>query len=132
MNIQPDDNQSNNMATALAGAPNSPTQSKKQAATAAASTNVKKSEDGHVQLDDVKMAAITGLRPLVDKLVLPTEEKFDTYLLLIRTTDDETLIAPAHEIARQIEDPSRRAMALLDIIKEIDYLANKSSAQTNR
>ena len=77
------------------------------------------------------MAAITGLRPLVDKLVLPTEEKFDTYLLLIRTTDDETLIAPAHEIARQIEDPSRRAMALLDIIKEIDYLANKSSAQTN-
>lgn len=78
-------------------------------------------------LDEVKMEAINELRPLIDKLNLPAEEKFDVYLLLIRTTDDRELVPPAHEVAKQIEDESRRAMALLDIIKEIDYLANKAN-----
>lgn len=79
-------------------------------------------------LEEVKMEAVQELRPLIDKLNLPPEEKFDTYLLLIRCTDDKELVAPAHEVAKQIEDESRRAMALLDIIKEIDYLSNKQLA----
>jgi hypothetical protein len=79
-------------------------------------------------LEDVKMEAINELRPLIDKLTLPAEEKFDVYLLLIRCTDDKELVAPAHAVAKQIEDESRRAMALLDIIKEIDYLANKTNS----
>lgn len=78
-------------------------------------------------LEAVKSAAIQELRPLIGKLVLPADEKFDTYLLLIRSTDDETLIPPAHETAKQIEDEGRRAMALLDIIKEIDYLTNRTN-----
>lgn len=77
-------------------------------------------------LEGVKIEAVNELRPLIDKLVLPPEEKFDTYLLLIRVTDDKTLVPPAHETAKLIEDDSRRAMALLDIIKEIDYLSSKS------
>lgn len=81
-------------------------------------------------LDDVKIEAINELRPLIDKLNLPAEEKFDVYLLLIRTTDDHELVAPAHEVAKQIEDESRRAMALLDIIKEIDYLSNKANGSS--
>ncbi|MEO5949402.1 MAG: hypothetical protein ABIP74_03290 [Candidatus Saccharimonas sp.] len=76
-------------------------------------------------LDSVKKDAITELRPLVDKLTLAPEEKFDTYLLLIRSTDDRTLIAPAHEAAKAIEDETRRAQALLDIIKEIDFLSSQ-------
>ena len=75
------------------------------------------------ELDGVKQEAISELRPLVDKLNLPAEEKFDTYLLLIRSTDDRTLIAPAHEAAKAITDEARRAQALLDIIKEIDFLS---------
>lgn len=75
------------------------------------------------ELDGVKQDAINELRPLVDKLSLPAEEKFDTYLLLIRSTDDKSLIAPAHEAARGITDETRRAQALLDIIKEIDFLS---------
>lgn len=78
-------------------------------------------------LEGVKMDAINELRPLIDKLDLPPEEKFDTYLLLIRCTDDKELVPPAHEVAKQIGDDSRRAMALLDIIKEIDYLSSKSN-----
>jgi hypothetical protein len=74
-------------------------------------------------LSGVKLEALSELRPLVDKLNIPAEEKFDTYLLLLRSTDDKTLIEPAHETAKLIEDESRRAQALLDIIKEIDFLS---------
>ena len=75
-------------------------------------------------LDSIKKDALSELRPLVDKLNVAPEEKFDTYLLLIRSTDDQSLIGPAHEAARSITDEARRAQALLDIIKEIDYLTN--------
>jgi len=74
-------------------------------------------------LESIKKDALSELRPLVDKLNVAPEEKFDTYLLLLRSTDDQALIAPAHEAARAITDEARRAQALLDIIKEIDYLA---------
>lgn len=75
-------------------------------------------------LESIKQDALSELRPLVDKLNVSAEEKFDTYLLLLRSTDDQALIAPAHEAARSITDEARRAQALLDIIKEIDYLSN--------
>ena len=77
---------------------------------------------GGSELDGIKQAALGELRPLVDKLNLEPAEKFDTYLLLIRSTDDKTLIAPAHEAAKVIPDETKRAQALLDIIKEIDFL----------
>lgn len=74
-------------------------------------------------LESIKKEALGELRPLVDKLNVSPEEKFDTYLLLLRSTDDQALIGPAHEAARAIADEARRAQALLDIIKEIDYLS---------
>jgi hypothetical protein len=75
-------------------------------------------------LEGIKKDALNELRPLVDKLQLEPEEKFDTYLLLLRSTDDKELIAPAHAAARAIPDETRRAQALLDINKEIDFLSN--------
>lgn len=74
-------------------------------------------------LDSIKKDALSELRPLVDKLDVTPEEKFDTYLLLLRSTDDQSLIGPAFASARVITDEARRAQALLDIIKEIDYLS---------
>lgn len=79
-------------------------------------------------LEGVKNDAIQELRPLIDHIDLPPEEKFDTYLLLIRSTDDSSLIAPAHVAAQSITDEKRKAEALLDIIKEIDYLSKKDQA----
>lgn len=79
-------------------------------------------------LDGIKQDAIHELRPLVDKLDLQPEEKFDTYLLLLRSTDDRDLIAPAHEAAKAIPDETKKAQALLDIIKEIDYLSGNQAA----
>ena len=78
---------------------------------------------GNGDLETIKQDALSELRPLVDKLDVSPEEKFDTYLLLLRSTDDQALIGPAHEAARGIADEARRAQALLDIIKEIDYLS---------
>lgn len=78
-------------------------------------------------LDTVKQEALQELRPLVDKLNVSPEEKFDTYLLLLRSTDDKALIEPAHEAAKGIVDEARRAQALLDIIKEIDFLTQNKT-----
>lgn len=76
---------------------------------------------GNSDLDSIKQQALGELRPLVDKLDVAPDEKFDTYLLLLRSTDDTSLIGPAHEAAKNIPDETRRAQALLDIIKEIDF-----------
>ncbi len=75
------------------------------------------------ELDSMKKSALEDLRPLVEKLDLPADEKFDTLLLLIRSTDDKSLLASAHEAARGIVDETKRAQALLDVIKEIDYFS---------
>lgn len=75
-------------------------------------------------LESIKNDALSELRPLVDKLNVSPQEKFDTYLLLIRSTDDTALISPAFAAARGITDEAAKAQALLDIVKEIDYLSN--------
>ncbi len=83
---------------------------------------------GSGPLDSIKSEALNELRPLVGKLELPPEEKFDTLLLLLRSTDDTDLIAPAHEAAKSITDETKRAAALLEVIKEIDYLTKQKPA----
>ena len=77
------------------------------------------------ELESLKKEALSELRPLVDKLALPADEKFDTLLLIIRSTDDQSLLNEAHVAAKAIEDETKRAAALLDVIKEIDYFANQ-------
>ncbi len=82
------------------------------------------------ELESIKSDALNELRPLIGHVDLSPEEKFDAYLMLIRSTDDSTLIAPAHKAAQNISDEKRKAEALLDIIKEIDYLSKKDSITT--
>lgn len=77
------------------------------------------------ELDNIKLDALKELRPLMDKVDLPAEEKFNTYLMLVRSTDDQSLIAPLHSAAQGIGDEKKKAEALLEIIKEIDYLSRK-------
>jgi len=80
------------------------------------------------ELEGIKKNALEQLRPLIGKVDLPAEEKFDVYLMLIRSTDDATLIGPASDAAKGISDEKRRAEAFLDIIKEIDYLSRNQTA----
>ena len=79
---------------------------------------------GDPELAHIKRDAIQALRPLVNELDLPAEEKFNTLLLLIRSTDDKSLIQPAYEAVQQITDDTKKAQALLDIVKEIDFFEN--------
>lgn len=74
-------------------------------------------------LEGIRKDALNELRPLVDKLDINAEDKFDICLLLLRSTDDKTLIPAAHEAARNITDEAKRAQALLDVIREIDFLS---------
>ncbi len=83
---------------------------------------------GATDLDDIRSNALDELRGLIDKVELPADEKFDVYLMLIRSTDDTSLIAPAHAAAQGIEDEKKKAEALLEIVKEIDYLSRKKDA----
>lgn len=80
---------------------------------------------GSGELEKLKASALEELRPLVGKLDLPADEKFDTLLLIIRSTDDQALLDEAHAAAKSITDDAKRAQALLDIIKEIDYFSSK-------
>lgn len=48
--------------------------------------------------------------------------------LIIRSTGDQSLVGPAREAAKGIEDEQKRAQALLDIVKEIDYFANQKNS----
>ncbi|MEO5690767.1 MAG: hypothetical protein ABIQ64_01125 [Candidatus Saccharimonadales bacterium] len=80
-------------------------------------------------LESIKKDALAELRPLVDKLDLPADEKFDTLLLIIRSTDDKTLVQSAYDAAKSITDDSKRAEALLDVVKEIDYFSNPAAGQ---
>ena len=79
------------------------------------------------ELESIKQSALQELRPLVDRLDLPAEEKFNTLLLIIRSTDDRSLVGAAHDAAKAIEDETKRAAALLDVIKEIDYFSHPQS-----
>ena len=80
-------------------------------------------------LESIKKGALAELRPLVDKLDLPADEKFDTLLLIIRSTDDKTLVQSAYDAAKNIADDAKRAEALLDVVKEIDYFSNPAAGQ---
>lgn len=90
-----------------------------------ASANIMNELNGN-SLDDLRQKALRDLRPIVDKVELNDEESFDVLLLLIRETDDESLLPRAYEAARQIQDEARRAQALLDVIKETDYFKHKA------
>ena len=90
-----------------------------------ASANIMNESNGN-SLDDLRQKALRDLRPIVDKVELNDEESFDVLLLLIRETDDESLLPRAYEAARQIHDEARRAQALLDVIKETDYFKHKA------
>jgi len=89
------------------------------------SNSVEMSDNKNDNLRLIKQDALDKLRPLVDELNLSPKEKFDTLLLLIRSSDDKSLISRAYEAANQIGDETAKAAALLDIVKEIDYFENK-------
>jgi hypothetical protein len=76
------------------------------------------------ELDGVKKSALEQLRPLIEKLDLEPNDKFDKYLMMLRASDDPALIKPAFDAAQGITGEKEKAQALLDIINEINYITS--------
>ena len=81
-----------------------------------------------VQGDDLlglKQEALDHLTPLVDHLEQTPEEKFRTTMMMIQSTDNQSLLKDAFAAAKEIQDDKARAQALLDVINEINYFTQK-------
>lgn len=78
------------------------------------------------ELDQIKQDALAQLSPIVDELDQPAEEKYRTLMMMIQASDDQSLIKSAYDAANRIDDKKVRAEALLAIVNEINYFANRS------
>jgi hypothetical protein len=76
-------------------------------------------------IEQIKISALQQLRPLMQHIELSPEEKFEKYLMMLRASDDASLIEPTYQAAQQIGSEKLRAQALLDVINEINYLTSQ-------
>jgi hypothetical protein len=76
---------------------------------------------GNGDIEQIKIAALQELRPLMQHIDLSPEERFEKYLMMLRASDDPSLIQPTYEAAAGIASPKLKAQALLDVINEINY-----------
>ncbi len=76
-------------------------------------------------LENIKRQALEELSPLVSKLQQAPEEKYKTLMMVIQASDNQSLIHEAYQAAQQIEDEKVKAEALLNIVNEINYFAQK-------
>lgn len=77
-------------------------------------------------LENIKRNALAQLSPLVNKLEQTPEEKYKTIMMMIQASDNQDLISEAYENAQKITDEKVKAEALLNIVNEINYFAQKS------
>lgn len=94
--------------------------------TSAASTNDDSTQPASDDdLLNLKQQALHQLSPLVDHLDQTPEEKFRTTMMMIQSSDNQSLIKDAYAAAQAIHDDKARAQALLDIVNEINYFTQK-------
>ncbi|MBQ3310303.1 hypothetical protein IJG73_02585 [Candidatus Saccharibacteria bacterium] len=67
-------------------------------------------------LGSVKQAMLRDLYPLMDKVELAPERKYDVYKEMIETTGDINMIPAAYEAVKGIADDSAKAEALLYLV----------------
>lgn len=82
---------------------------------------------GSSDLEGIKKQALEQLSPLVSKLDQAPEERYKTLMMLIQASDNDSLISEAYEAAQKISDEKVRAEALLNIVNEINYFAQKNA-----
>ena len=73
-------------------------------------------------INQVKEAALRELAPILSKLDVPAEQKFDIYKNAIDNYHDSSVIEPAYKAASGISDEKERGEALLYIIDSIDKM----------
>lgn len=70
----------------------------------------------------VKEAALRDLAPILSKVDMDSTKKFNLYKNIREELHDNSVIAPAYETAKDIEDDKTRADALLYLIDSIDNM----------
>ena len=73
-------------------------------------------------MQEVKEAALRDLAPLVGKMNIPSSQKFKIYRDMFENLGDYKVIEPAYQAAKEIEDETERAEALLYLIQSIDNM----------
>ena len=79
-------------------------------------------EKGNLGIKQVKEAALRELAPILSKLDVPAEQKFDIYKNVIENYHDSSVIEPAYYAASEIKDDRDRGEALLYLIDSIDKM----------
>ena len=75
---------------------------------------------GGNDINTVKEAMLRDLFPIMDKVDMAAEEKFELYKTMLDDNNDKSLIAGAYEVVKGIADEAARAEALLFLIKKAD------------
>ena len=73
-------------------------------------------------LAKVRESALQELVPLMDKVDITSQEKFDIYTEVIENTKDKSIVEKAFEAAKSIEDEKVKAESLLKLVQMIDIL----------
>ena len=71
---------------------------------------------------EVKKAALRDLVPLLDRLNMDNLQKFKIYRDIFDELKDYTVLEPAYRAAREINDETERAEALLYLVESIDKM----------
>ena len=71
---------------------------------------------------EVKQAALRDLVPLLDKVNMTNSQKFKIYKEIFEDLKDYTVLEPAYQAARSIEDETERAESLLYLVEAIDKM----------
>lgn len=77
---------------------------------------------GNPALDSVKSNILKDLAPLMDKIPMAPEKKFELYTDMLAENNDASIVSPAYEAARQISDETKRGEALLELFDKIEQL----------
>ena len=73
-------------------------------------------------INEVKEAALRELAPILSKLDVPAEHKFEIYKNVIDNYHDTSVIEAAYRAASEIKDDRDRGEALLYIVDSIDKM----------
>ena len=60
--------------------------------------------------------------PLLDKVNMDANEKFNLYRDIFEELNDHSVLEPAYQAAREIADETARANALLYLVQSIDKM----------
>lgn len=82
----------------------------------------KQASYGDPDLDRVKSSALSDLRPIIERIDLPAEKKFEVYKEIIEAMNDKACIEPAYNAAKNIANEKGRAEALLFVVEAINRL----------